>query len=359
MGRGEEEQPELWREAGGVRGAWAGGRSVLAPELWAGQPCLSALPLWAPLQLTVRFWGAALARAALPCTQTCAHMPRHARTQTGTRVIICDAGRPAPVMVLSGRRAAGQADPLPPEKQILGRGCPDAQVMNPSSRRSPPHFLITERRYSALRSLPAGRPQARGRRAGGSVGRDLLLPGRASPSRTHSGTPAGLEAHPSEQGRRGGASACRSAGPLGPASSSELTRGGALIPCSPSPQVRVEGPRTRVAWLLLWPGSRHVTAVTHSCCPSLLRPPEHPGLGGALSGADVGRAASCHSSEPLPSPRLVFLPESGLLAASVGWLVAPFSFGSKGRRRPLLEPVALAPASPARWCPPGAVTRSG
>lgn len=109
-------------------------------------------------------------------------MPRHARTQTGTRVIICDAGRPAPVMVLSGRRAAGQADPLPPEKQILGRGCPDAQVMNPSSRRSPPHFLITERRYSALRSLPAGRPQARGRRAGGSVGRDLLLPGRASPA---------------------------------------------------------------------------------------------------------------------------------------------------------------------------------
>ena len=182
------------------------------------------------------------------------------------------------------------------------------------------------------------------------MGRDLLLPGRASPSLTHSGTPAGLEARPSEQGRRGGASARWSAGPLGPASSSELTRGGALLPCSPSLQVRVEGPQTRVAWFLLWLGSHHVTSVTHSCCQSLLRPLEHPGLGGA---------ASCHSSEPLPRPRLVCLPESGLLAASVRWLVAPFSFGSEGRRRPLLEPVALAPASPARWCPLGAVTRSG
>ena len=94
-----------------------------------------------------------------------------------------------------------------------------------------------------------------------------------------------------------------------------------------------------------------MTSVTHSCCRSRLRLLEHPGLGGAPSGADVGRAASCQCSEPLPRPRLVSLPESGLLAASVRWLVAPFSFGSEGRRRPLLEPVALAPASPARRGP--------
>lgn len=120
-------------------------------------------------------------------TETCARMPRHVRTQTGTRVIICDAGWLAPVMVLS---LAGLTF-LPPEEQVLGRGRPDARVMNPFSRRSPPHFLIAKWRCSVPPSLPARCPQARGHRAGGSVGRDLLFPGRASPSRTHSGNPAG------------------------------------------------------------------------------------------------------------------------------------------------------------------------
>lgn len=60
-------------------------------------------------------------------------------------------------------------------------------------------------------------------------------------------------------------------GPPGPCAlfCSEPTHGGALLPCSPSPQVCAGGLRTRVAWLL-WLGSCHVSAVTHSRCPSLL-----------------------------------------------------------------------------------------
>ncbi|CAM9365322.1 unnamed protein product [Rangifer tarandus platyrhynchus] len=56
-------------------------------------------------------------------TETCARMPRHARTQTGTRVIICDVGQPAPIMVLSGRQEplAGLT-PCPPRSRFWGEG---------------------------------------------------------------------------------------------------------------------------------------------------------------------------------------------------------------------------------------------
>ena len=76
---------------------------VLALELWVGWPCCGDL-LWAPLlQLTVRFWGCSLGEGSPPLhTETCAHVPRHAHTQTGTRVNICDTGQPAPVVVPSG-----------------------------------------------------------------------------------------------------------------------------------------------------------------------------------------------------------------------------------------------------------------
>ena len=107
-----------------------------------------------------------------------------------------------------------------------------------------------------------------------------LLRGRASSSRMALGLPSCRHV-PALQlvWRRVPVSRAGAAGALGPSVSgppgpcalfcSEPTHGGALLPCSPSPQVCAGGLRTRVAWLL-WLGSCHVSAVTHSRCPSLL-----------------------------------------------------------------------------------------
>lgn len=158
--------------------------------------------------------------------------------------------------------------------------------------------------------------------------------GRASSSRAALALPPGRHVPalrlawrrvPASRAGAAGASGLSVSGPPGPRTlfCSEPTRESTLLPCSLSPQVRAEGPRTRVAWLLLWLGSRHVSAVTRSRFPSLLfaLPAPTARVPWPQRGADVGRAVSCRSSEPLPRPRLALLPESGHAAATGGsWL---------------------------------------
>lgn len=173
--------------------------------------------------------------------------------------------------------------------------------------------------------------------------------GRASSSRAALALPPGRHVPalrlawrrvPASRAGAAGASGLSVSGPPGPRTlfCSEPTRESTLLPCSLSPQVRAEGPRTRVAWLLLWLGSRHVSAVTRSRFPSLLfaLPAPTARVPWPQRGAVVDRAVSCRSSEPLPRPRLALLPESGprgrhrrLLAASEGWRWPPSALGAK------------------------------